>query len=96
MSKQAQFPIFWHPRVIISLVLSFQTSNFCKIKNSKKNSITAQLEKVLCNFFSNFSCCSKSGNQLQEDLVKSGYKTNRELKILGILLHVWEPLELIS
>jgi hypothetical protein len=50
MSKQAQFPIFGHPGVIISLILSCQTSNFCKIENSKKNSITVQLEKVLCNF----------------------------------------------
>jgi len=54
MSKQAQFQIFWHPGVIISLILSFQTSNFCKIRNSKKNSITAQLEKVFCNFFFKF------------------------------------------
>jgi hypothetical protein len=39
------------------------------------------------------SCCSKSGDQPQEDLAKSGYKTNREVEKLGILLHANEPLE---
>jgi hypothetical protein len=38
------------------------------------------------------SCCSKSGDQPQEDLAKSGYKTNREVENLGILLHPNEPL----
>ncbi len=44
-------------------------------------------------FFPIFSCCSKSGDQPQEDLAKSGYKTNREIENLGILLHVGETLE---
>ncbi len=38
--------------------------------------------------FSIFLCCSKSGDQLQEDLAKSGYKTNREVENLGILFPV--------
>jgi len=38
------------------------------------------------------SCCSKSGDQPREDLAKSGYKTNREVENLGILLHPNEPL----
>jgi hypothetical protein len=41
-----------------------------------------------------FPCCTKSGDQ--EGLSKFGYKTNREGKNLGILLHVGEPLEPIS
>ncbi len=40
-----------------------------------------------------FSCCIKSGHQPQEDLASSSYKTN---KVLGILLHVGEPLEPIN
>jgi hypothetical protein len=43
--------------------------------------------------FSTFSCCSKSSNQPQEDLAKSDYRTNREIKNLGILEHVKEPLK---
>jgi hypothetical protein len=38
-----------------------------------------------------FPCCSKSGNQPQGDLAKSGYKINREVENLGIRLHVVEP-----
>jgi hypothetical protein len=44
-------------------------------------------------FFSILSCCFKSDDQPQEDLAKSGYKTNRDLTNLGILLHVGELLE---
>jgi hypothetical protein len=40
-----------------------------------------------------FSCLIRTGDQLQEDLVRSGYKTNKEVKILAILLHVGEPIE---
>jgi hypothetical protein len=39
-------------------------------------------------FFSIFSCCIKSGDQPQEDLVKSDYKTNKEAENVGILLCV--------
>jgi hypothetical protein len=38
--------------------------------------------------FSIFLCYPKSGDQLQEDLAKSGYKTNREVENLGILFPV--------
>jgi hypothetical protein len=38
------------------------------------------------------SCCSKSGDPPQEDLAKSGYKTNREVENLGILFHANEPI----
>jgi hypothetical protein len=38
--------------------------------------------------FQFFSCCSKSGDQPQEDLAKSGYNTNHEVENLGILLHL--------
>jgi hypothetical protein len=37
-------------------------------------------------FFQKFSCCSKSGNEAQDDLAKSSYKTNRQTENLGILL----------
>jgi hypothetical protein len=44
---------------------------------------------VLAFFFQfSFSCCSKSDEHPQEDLAKSGYKTNREAEHLGT-----EPLE---
>jgi len=49
---------------------------------------------VVFSFFLFFSCCTKSGDQ--QGLSKFGYKTNREGKNLGILLHVGEPLEPIS
>jgi hypothetical protein len=45
-------------------------------------------------FFPIFSCFSK--REPQQDLARSGYKTNRELENLAILLHVDEPLEPIS
>ncbi len=41
-----------------------------------------------------FFMLHQSGDQ--EGLSKFGYKTNREGKNLGILLHVGEPLEPIS
>lgn len=47
-------------------------------------------------FYNKFPCCSKSGNQPQGDLAKSGYKINRELENLGIRLHVVEPQEPIK
>jgi hypothetical protein len=43
-----------------------------------------------------FPCCIKNGDQLQEDLAKSSYKTNREVRNLGILLPIGKPLEPIS
>jgi hypothetical protein len=43
--------------------------------------------------FSIFSCCIKSCHQPQEDLARSGYKTNQ---VLGILLYVDEPLKPIN
>jgi len=42
-------------------------------------------------FFPIFSCCFKSGDQPQEDLAKSGYKTNREAENLGIQSRVEKP-----
>jgi hypothetical protein len=38
-----------------------------------------------CFFFSIFSCHVETGNQPPEDLVRSGYKTNKEVKIMAIL-----------
>jgi hypothetical protein len=35
----------------------------------------------------------QSGDKKQEDLAKFGYKTNREVENLGVLLHVGEPLK---
>ncbi len=43
--------------------------------------------------FSIFSCCTKSGDQPQEDLAKSGYKKNRETTNSRL---IWQPLKLIS
>jgi len=44
-------------------------------------------------FFPIFSCCSKSGDQPQGNLAKSGYRANRQVKNPGILGHVGEPTE---
>jgi len=43
-----------------------------------------------------FSCFTKNGSQPQENLAKSGYKTNREVENIGILLHVGELIEHIT
>ncbi len=43
-----------------------------------------------------FSCCTKSDGQPQEDLAKYGYKTNREIENLRIILHVDKLLKPIS
>ncbi len=41
--------------------------------------------------------CTKSGDQPQEDLAKSEYKTKKEVENLEFLLHLTsEPLEPIS
>jgi len=47
-------------------------------------------------FFSIFLCCAISDDQPQDDLAKSGYKKNREVKNLGVLLHVGVPPKPIS
>jgi hypothetical protein len=48
-------------------------------------------------FFLIFSWCFESGDQPQEDLAKSGYKTNKEIrKSRNPVLHVGEPQEPIS
>jgi len=49
-----------------------------------------------CFFFSIFSCRIKTGDQPQEDLVSSGYKTNKKVKIMAILLQVGQPIEPIN
>jgi hypothetical protein len=49
-----------------------------------------------CFFFSIFSCRIKTGNEPQQDLVRSDYKTNKEVKIMAILLHVGKPIEPIN
>ncbi len=46
--------------------------------------------------FFNFSCHIKTGDQPQRDLVGYGYKTNKEIKIMAILLHVGQPIEPIK
>jgi len=38
----------------------------------------------------------KTGNQPQDDIVRSDYKTNKEVKIMAILLHVGKPIEPIN
>jgi hypothetical protein len=44
-----------------------------------------------------FSWCYKSADQPQEELAKSGYKRNKEVRKYGNpILHVGEPLEPIS
>jgi hypothetical protein len=47
-------------------------------------------------FFAIFSCCTKSDNQPQEDLAKYGYKTDREIENLRIILHVDKLLKPIT
>jgi hypothetical protein len=42
-------------------------------------------------FFFIFSCCSKSGDQPEKDLAKSGYNTNKEIENLGIIFRVGTP-----
>jgi len=49
-----------------------------------------------CFFFKIFSCRIETGNQPQQDLVGSDYKTNKEVKIMAILLHVGKPIEPIN
>jgi hypothetical protein len=49
-----------------------------------------------CLFFAIFPCRIKTGDQPQEDLVRSGYKTNKDVKIMAILLHVGKPIEPIN
>jgi len=44
-------------------------------------------------FFPILSCCTESGDQPQEDLTKSNYKTNKKIKTLRILLYVGQPLK---
>jgi hypothetical protein len=46
--------------------------------------------------FAIFSRCTKSDDQPQEDLAKYGYKTNREIENLRIILHVDKLLKPIS
>ncbi len=46
-------------------------------------------------FFPIFWCCTKNGDQPKKELVKSSYKTNREVKNLKILLHVDQPPNLL-
>jgi hypothetical protein len=46
--------------------------------------------------FSIFSCCIKSGDHPQGDLVRSAYKTNKEVEILRSLLCIGKPLEHIN
>jgi hypothetical protein len=38
----------------------------------------------------------ESGDQPQEDLAKFSYKTNKQVKNLGILLHIDQPLKYLS
>jgi hypothetical protein len=38
----------------------------------------------------------ESGDQPQEDLARFNYKTNRQVKKLGILLHIDQPLKSLS
>jgi hypothetical protein len=44
-------------------------------------------------FFPIFSHCFKSCDWPKEDLSKSGYKTNKEVENLGILLNIGKPLK---
>jgi hypothetical protein len=48
---------------------------------------------ILNVFFPSFPCCTQS-DHAQEDLAKSGYKTNRKANNLGILSHVGKALNL--
>jgi hypothetical protein len=38
----------------------------------------------------------KTGDQPQGDVVRYGYKTSKEVKIMAILLHLGEPIEPIN
>ncbi len=49
-----------------------------------------------CFFFSIFSCCTKTSNQPPKDLAKFGYKMNKEVENLGILLYVGERVQSIN
>jgi hypothetical protein len=44
-------------------------------------------------FFQFLSVAPKTGDQPQEDLAKSGYKTNKEIENLRIVLNVGKPQE---
>ncbi len=64
-------------------------------KSSFADKRTIQRVQPVFLFF-NFSCHIKTGNQPQWDLVRYGYKTNKEVKIMAILLHVGEPIEPVN
>jgi hypothetical protein len=53
------------------------------LKKFKKKKKKTWLKPVY--LFFQIALCSKSGDQPQEDLAKSGYKINREVENLGIL-----------
>jgi hypothetical protein len=62
---------------------------------------TPYLERCVCVcvcvcVFSIFSCCTKSGDRPQVDLVKCDYKTNRHVENLDFRLHVGKPVEHMS
>jgi hypothetical protein len=67
-----------------------QTIYLTKLKKKKKKT---WLKPVY--LFSQIALCSKSGDQTQEDLAKSGYKINK-VENLGILQVFGQPLETIS
>ncbi len=80
-------------KTLFPLLILLLKENFVCFKLFHK--LTTCLSLPMC-FFSIFSCCIKSGDQPQEDLAKSDYKTNKEVENLGILLHVGEQLEPIN
>ncbi len=41
--------------------------------------LTPRKKNIILFFEKNSHVCTKSGNQLEEDLAKSGYKTNKEI-----------------
>jgi hypothetical protein len=47
-------------------------------------------------FYFPILCHTQSGNQPQEDLAKFGYKADREVEKLGILLYFCDLLELLN
>jgi hypothetical protein len=65
-------------------------------KMANKFSLLIHNSEIPVLYFSIFSCCIKSGDQPQGDLVRSAYKTNKEVEIPGILLHFGKPLEHIN
>jgi hypothetical protein len=69
------------PNINSTHLMSFKNFDF-DYKNTSRGMVVWERWKTCFFFFPIFPCYSQSGNQSQEDLARSGYKTNKEQKIV--------------